>query len=165
MTRARGFSVVLHDVHKGSQTKEDVIKHLHLKEPTQAVVAQEPYGHQEGSHIHIFYRLSNQSDFKTQLKHWTLWFTSGRVQVDVMRGDMAQACRYLSQEDTKKQKDCDVSPYYYPSVKIKETPAEFADRWLDGWLSEPIAARSWVSSAFAKQWAISMAAPRTSMLA
>lgn len=161
MTRARGFSVVLHDVHKGSQTKEDVIKHLHLKEPTQAVVAQEPYVHQEGSHIHIFYRVSNPSEFKTQLKHWTLWYTSGRVQVDVMRGDMAQACRYLSQEDTKKEKDCDPTPYYYPTKAIAVDPAEFADNWIDSWLSAPIAS---YTSKFKEQWMSSMVASRTTIM-
>jgi hypothetical protein len=134
MTRARGFLVVLHDVHKGTQAKADVIEHLKLKEPTQAVVALEPYEHQEGLHIHIFYRLASQSDFKAQLKHWALWYKAGRVQVDVMRGEMAQACRYLLQDMTKKDKQCDPEPWFYPSKKIVLSPAEYADKWLDDWL-------------------------------
>ena len=137
--RARGFLVVLHDAHKGEAGKQMVIDHLMLKEPEKAVVAREPYGHQEGEHIHIFYRLSNPSDFKTQLKHWVLWWKHGRVQVDVMKGDMAQACRYLTQEDTKKDKSCDTSPWYFPTPKILRSPGELADIWLDWFISVPIA--------------------------
>lgn len=128
--RARGFLVVLHDAHKGTQSKQDVVDHLMLKEPHQAVVAQEPYEHQDGSHIHIFYRLANASDFKAQLKHWALWFKAGRVQVDVMRGELAQACRYLMQDHTKKDKLCDPSPWLYPTPAIVESPAEYAERWM-----------------------------------
>lgn len=162
MTRHRGFSVVLQDSHKGLQTKEDVIKHLHLKEPCQAVVAREPYGHQEGYHIHVFYRLPNASDFKSHLKHWALWYTAGRVQCDAMRGTMAQACRYLSQDDTKKDKLCDPDPYYFPTIKIKESPAEYADRWLDSWLLRDIANDT---ESFAYQWKASMDASKTCVMA
>lgn len=136
--RARGFLVVLHDVHKGSLTKADVVQHLHKKELTQAVVAQEPYSHQDGFHIHIFYRLKSQSDFKAQLKHWTQFWLHGRVQVDVMRGTMAEACRYLMQDQTKKEKDCDPQPYYFPSLNIALSPGEYADMWLDSFISRPI---------------------------
>lgn len=139
MTRGRGFSVVLHDVHKGTQGKAEVIAHLKLKEPIQAVVAQENYNHQEGSHIHVFYRLANPSEFKAQLKHWTLWYTHGRVQVDIMRGEMAQACRYLMQDETKKDKDCDPSPWFYPTKEVAMSPGEHADSWLDWFISVPIA--------------------------
>jgi len=136
--RARGFLVVLHDAHLGTQGKQSVIDHLLLKEPEQAVVALEPYEHQEGNHIHIFYRLKSQSDFKTQLKHWALWWKSGRTQVDVMRGQIAQACRYLMQDQTKKDKSCDVSPWFYPTQAITKSPAESADEWMDWFLSVPI---------------------------
>ena len=133
--RARGFLVVLHDAHLGTQSKQCVIDHLRLKEPVQAVVAREPYEHQEGLHIHIFYRLQNQSDFKAQLKHWALWYKAGRVQVDIMRGEISQACRYLMQDQTKKDKNCDPSPWFYPSAAITKSPAESADDWMDWFLS------------------------------
>lgn len=139
MSRARGFLVVLHDAHKGTQTKQDVIDHLMLKEPEKAVVAQEPYEHQDGTHIHVFYRLSNPSQFRAQLKHWTLWWKSGRVQVDAMRGEISQACRYLSQDQTKKDKVCDTSPWYFPTPEIIQSPGEYADIWLDSFISRPIA--------------------------
>lgn len=133
--RARGFLVVLHDVHLGTQGKQCAIDHLLLKEPTQAVVALEPYEHQEGHHIHIFYRLKSQSDFKAQLKHWALWYKSGRVQVDIMRGEISQACRYLMQDQTKKEKNCDASPWFFPTPAIAKSPAEAADEWMGWFLS------------------------------
>lgn len=133
--RARGFLVVLHDAHLGTQGKQCAIDHLQLKEPVQAVVAYEPYEHQEGNHIHIFYRLKSQSDFKSQLKHWALWYKSGRVQVDIMRGEISQACRYLMQDQTKKEKNCDPSPWFFPTVAIVKSPAERADEWMDWFLS------------------------------
>ncbi|AYP28773.1 MAG: putative replicase [Cressdnaviricota sp.] len=136
--RARGFLVVLHDSHLGTQSKQAVIDHLLLKEPVQAVVAHEPYEHQEGHHIHIFYRLKSQSDFKAQLKHWCLWYKSGRVQVDIMRGEISQACRYLIQDQTKKDKTCDPSPWLYPTVDIVKSAAEHADEWMDWFLSTTV---------------------------
>jgi hypothetical protein len=136
--RARGFLVVLHDAHLGTQGKQMAQDHVMLKEPVQAVVALEPYEHQEGHHIHIFYRLKSQSDFKTQLKHWALWWKSGRVQVDVMRGEISQACRYLMQSATKKDKTCDPSPWLYPTPEIVKSPAEHAEDWLDWFVSTPM---------------------------
>lgn len=153
--RARGFLVVLHDVHKGIQTKVDVIDHVMAKKPVQAVVAEEPYGHQEGSHIHVFYRLENQSEFKAQLKYWVMFWKSGRSQVDVMRGEMSQACRYLVQESTRKTKDCDPSPFMYPSKEIIESASEYADRWLDDWL-KPEWGKNYPSAAFQTAWKKSM---------
>jgi len=139
MTRARGFMVVLHDVHLGTQSgKQFAIEHLQLREPVQAVVAREPYGHQEGQHIHVFYRLKSQSNFKTELKHWALWYKSGRTEVNVMRGTMAEACRYLMQDYTKKEKNCDPDPWFFPSRAITKSPSEYADEWMDWFLSTSI---------------------------
>ena len=136
--RARGFLVVLHDAHLGTLGKQHVVDHLLLKEPVQAVVAIEPYEHQEGHHIHIFYRLSNPSDFKAQLKHWALWWKSGRTQVDVMKGEMSQACRYLMQAETKKDKTCDPQPWLFPTPAITKSLSEHADEWMDWFLSTSI---------------------------
>lgn len=134
--RPRGFMVVLQDSHKGTQTKQDAIDYLHEENIVQAVVALEPYGHQEGTHIHLFYRLKSPSHFKTQLKKWVLWYKGGRTQVDVMYGTMAQACRYLSQEDTRKNKLCDPDPYFFPSRNIKVSPEEFAESWMTSFLQD-----------------------------
>lgn len=138
MTRARGFSVVLHDGQKGQITKQLVEGHLKTKAVTEYVIAQENYSHQEGHHIHIFYRLKNPSAFKTELRFWCVFWTHGRVQVDVMRGEMHQACKYLIADETKKNKDCDTDPIFFPSRHIAKDPAQLADEWLDWFLAYPI---------------------------
>lgn len=135
--KARGFTVVLHDVQHGMITKEDVIQHLKNLSIEKAVVAQERYNHQDGSHIHIFYRLSNQAHFTAQLKYWVGWWTSGRVQVDIMRGEISQACRYLM-EGYKKEKDYDSDPWFYPTKLIAVSPEQHADQWIHWFISMPI---------------------------
>jgi len=136
MARARGFSVVLHDVQAGTQTKQDVIDHVMAQDPKEVVVAQEQYPDQEGKyHIHVFYRLSNPRHFKAHLKFWVLWWKAGRVQVDAMLGTMAECCRYVMADQTKKDKHCDSRPYFYPSQKIAQSPGEYADEWLDWFIS------------------------------
>ncbi len=60
--------MVLHDVQKGTISKSDVISQLMELKPVQAVVAQEDYNHQEGNHIHVFYRFNTEKTFNTQLK-------------------------------------------------------------------------------------------------
>jgi len=55
--------------------------------------------------------------------------------VDQMRGTIAQACRYVSKEETKKDKNCDNDPWCFPSDMIKIDPKEYADKWLIQWLS------------------------------
>ena len=64
MPKFRGFSVVLQDVQNGTKTKRDVISRLCELSLEKAVVAEEQYSHQEGSHIHIFYRLTSQVHFQ-----------------------------------------------------------------------------------------------------
>ena len=95
MPKFRGFSVVLQDVQNGTKTKRDVISRLCELSLEKAVVAEEQYNHQEGSHIHIFYRLTSQVHFSAQLKYWMKWWDNGRVQVDQMYGEMHQCCKYL----------------------------------------------------------------------
>lgn len=128
MTRLRGFSVVLHDS-KG-QTKQQVIDHLMLKEPAKAVIGEERYSHQAGTHFHVFYRLHHPSEFKAHLKHWALWWKTGRVECDAMKGTMAQCCRYLMADFTKKDKYCDPDPWFYPANTIAISPGEYAVSWM-----------------------------------
>lgn len=111
MAKSRGFSIVLHDVQKGLQTKDDVWSRVNLLPIRQGVVAEERYTHQEGSHIHVFLQLKNPVYFSAQLKLWCAWWKSGRVQVDVMKGSMVQACKYLLKDHTKKDKYTDPEPY------------------------------------------------------
>ena len=125
---------MLHDFHTSNITKQDVLQHVLLKKVEAAVVAEEPYGHQDGSHVHIFYRLTNPSRFKTQLDYWIKYYKSGRVQVDAMRGEISQACRYLMQDETKKDKTCDPSPLFYPSQAITASPKDKADEYFADWI-------------------------------
>lgn len=112
MAKSRGFLVVLHDTHKTLYTKpqaEEVMRKLSWR---QYVIAKEPYEHQAGYHIHIFYQVKNPVRFKSQLAHWCAAFRhpEGRVHVDVMRGDMAQACKYLVPNATQDAKLYDPDP-------------------------------------------------------
>ena len=108
--KIRGFTVVLHDVHKGIQAKADVENKIKTMPFRQYVIAEEPYNHQEGSHIHIFIQLKNPIHFTSALKFWCTWWKSGRVQVDQMKGSMAQACKYILIDQSKKDKYFDPSP-------------------------------------------------------
>lgn len=137
MSRARGFSVVLHDVQAGSQTKAEAVAHVMAKNPVQCVVAEEPYGHQAGSHIHLFYRIENPSKFKTQLDYWLTFWRAGRVQVDIMRGTIAQACRYLMEDYHSGDEGYDPEPYFWPTRAIAVSPQEAADAWFLWWLRQP----------------------------
>ena len=105
MTKIRGFSIVLHDVHKGLQTKEDVQAKVQTLPWEQYVIAEEKYNHQVGSHIHIFLRLKNQVHFSSMLKNWCCWWKSGRVQVDAQRGSMAEGCIYVTKSSKEKHHD------------------------------------------------------------
>ena len=109
MTKCRGFSIVLHDVHKGLQTKAEVQAKIKTLPWHQYVIAEEPYNHQEGSHIHVFLQLKNPVHFTSALKLWCTWWKSGRVQVDQLRGSMAQACVYIT-PNSAKDKHLDLDP-------------------------------------------------------
>lgn len=118
MTRLRGFSIVLHNVK--DDCKSSVEKWFASQNPSEYLVAMEPYPQGEGFHIHVFVSFKNPRQFEVMLKscqelskHIVCerpegetrdW---GRVQVDKMRGSFAQATAYLT--DPKKDKLCDVN--------------------------------------------------------
>lgn len=141
MGKFRGFSVVLHDVQDGYQTKQNVIDHVMAQNPTQVVVAEEPSPEPGKTHIHVFYRFDTTRHFSANLKLWVLWWKSGRAQVDRMEGTMAQACRYLMDGFTKKDKHTDPDPFFYPSKEIAKSPQEHADEWFDWFLSNGVGAQ------------------------
>lgn len=122
MTKCRGFSIVLHDVHKGLQAKEDVDSKVQTLPWRQYVIAEELYNHQEGSHIHVFIQLRNPVHFISMLKIWCAWWKSGRVQVDQLRGSMAQACIYIT-PGCKKDKHLDEAPL----IRLGQEDAELAN--------------------------------------
>lgn len=133
--------VVLHDVQDGHQTKQQVIDLVMAQNPTQVVVAQEPSPEEGKSHIHVFYRFDTPRHFNANLKLWVLWWKSGRAQVDAMKGTMAQACRYLMADFTKKDKHTDPQPFFFPSIAIAKSPQEHADEWFNWFLSNDIGAQ------------------------
>jgi hypothetical protein len=130
MTKSRGFSIVLHDVHKGLVGKPEIQEKIRTLPWRQYVIAEEPYKHQEGSHIHIFLQLRNPVHFTSMLKIWCTWWKSGRVQVDVMRGSMAQATDYVNEERNEKDKFYDESPLIYLE-KSDATKAQVESRVLN----------------------------------
>ena len=90
--KIRGFTVVLHDVHKGIQAKADVENKIKTMPFRQYVIAEEPYNHQEGSHIHIFIQLKNPIHFTSALKFWCTWWKSGPFHgVPLARGHYSPA--------------------------------------------------------------------------
>jgi len=129
----RGFLVVLHDTHKTLHTKAEVEEAVAKFAWRQYVVAEEPYEHQEGRHIHVFYQLKNPVKFKSQLTHWisTFQHKKGRVHVDVMRGDMSQACKYLVANETQDTSLYDPSPVIMldqASARVANVITELIDR-------------------------------------
>lgn len=151
MPKFRGFSVVLQDVQNGTKTKRDVISRLCELSLEKAVVAEEQYNHQEGSHIHIFYRLTSQVHFSAQLKYWMKWWDHGRVQVDQMYGEMHQCCKYLMPHEGGKDKDHDPDPWFYPTRLIAVSPQQHADEWFHWFVSMPIAEYREISRAYCER--------------
>jgi len=127
MAKFHGFSIVLHDLHKGIQTKNDVANFIKsAKSPaTEYVVAEEPYDHidprtgllQDGSHIHVFIRYKSRLSFKSVLSQWCNLWSSGRVEVKVQRGSMASGCKYVVEGLSKKDKSFDPHPIIFLDMK------------------------------------------------
>ena len=127
MSKHRQFSIVLHNVISTSKTTvEDFVASLN---PTNSVVALEPYPDQDGFHIHIFLKFPNRRSFTSVLNLFKTFAKSplvlapkpegeerswGRVQVDQMRGSFDQAVSYLT--NPKKDKPVD------PSVLLHSKP-------------------------------------------
>jgi len=82
------------------------------------LIAIEPYGHQPGYHLHMFYTLKSQSNKFAQIKKFEK-FKWGRVQCDVMQGSFDQAQVYLVNPD--KDKQLDPNPIVFPQSE-ESTP-------------------------------------------
>lgn len=127
--KIRGFCIVLHDVQKGNQGKYEVLAKVQRDDARQYVIAEELYNHQDGSHIHIFIQYKTPRHFNAILKTWCTWWKSGRVQVDQLRGELHQGCKYLMQNQNNKKKDkyYDQNPIIYLDVKnskeVNQIPA------------------------------------------
>lgn len=109
MAQGRKWSVVIHDV--PVQAKE--LCHSVLKKLAKSyIIALEPYGHQEGHHLHLFYELKSPSPKTRQLKKWEQ-FGWGRVQCDPARGTQADQQVYVT--NPSKDKTTDPSPIIFPN--------------------------------------------------
>ena len=129
MTKIRRFTIVLHDAQKGNVTKQMIANWLEFElDPKEYVIAEEPYNHQEGTHIHIFLNLKNPRNFFKMLENLQEFWPHGRVQIDKAYGTMAQGCQYL--QDAPKDKKYDPSPIYFPSRDISLTEVEKAHKFF-----------------------------------
>lgn len=105
--RSRTFSIVIHDVKPGSKVQLE--KKINDLEPDWSLIAEEPYNHQDGSHIHLFIKY-NQPKAKSQiLKFVQRLDLGGRVQVDIGRGDFNECRKYIVDPDKKKMLDNNIS--------------------------------------------------------
>lgn len=101
--RSRQFSIVIHDVK--SQAKAHFEKILPPLMLDWSLVAEEPYSHQDGSHIHIFLKYPHpQSKFRI-LQFIQKQNQGGRVQVDIGRGAFQDCKKYLTDPDKDKITD------------------------------------------------------------
>lgn len=124
--RIRRWSIVLHDVQKSTKSKQDVFEFFKRTfPPKEMVIAEEPYNHQEGSHIHIFINMTNKAGFHSLLQHIQTFWPHGRVQLDRAYGTMVDGCKYL--QDAPKDKKYDKSPLYYPTKVISMTQQQRMD--------------------------------------
>lgn len=105
--RARQFSIVVHDVKP--QAKAHFEKLLPPLMLDWSLVAEEPYNHQAGSHIHIFLKYPNpQAKFRI-LDYIQKQKQGGRVQVDIGRGAFQECKKYLTNPDKEKLVDNDIN--------------------------------------------------------
>jgi len=112
--RLRQYSVVIHDV---PPEAKGLAQAVCQKIAAKYVIALEPYTHQAGHHLHIFYQVKHPSTKTTELNRWEK-FKYGRVQVDPMRGTFNQATVYVISPD--KDKLTDPSPIRFPEPASAE---------------------------------------------
>lgn len=122
---SRKFSVVVHDVPAAAK---DLALAVLQKLAKKYVIALEPYNHQDGYHLQMFYELKSPSPKSRQLDKWQS-FKWGRVQVDPMRGNFDQASVYVISPD--KDKKCDPSPYVFPNKNSGVCQCTSGHYWYD----------------------------------
>lgn len=109
--RARGFSVVIHNVHNEPEYWTRIVDGMQYD---RRVLSFEPYPHQDGHHLHIFTEHKNpcsSAKFFTVLEQAKLGHIEegdgkGRIQIDSRKGTFQEATAYLTQAETKKEKTC-----------------------------------------------------------
>lgn len=106
LERNRKYSIVIHDVDLEEDPKEVLKLWVISLAPRYYMIALEPYGHQEGYHMHLFVEFSNQMSKFKMLRTLELLFT-GRIQIDPGRGSRDECLRYIT--DPKKTKLVDTN--------------------------------------------------------
>jgi len=105
--RSRTFSVVIHDVISGAKVKlENKINEL---EPDWSLIAEEPYNHQDGSHIHLFIKYNQPKAKSKVLSYVQKLDLGGRVQVDIGRGSFDECRKYIVDPVKEKKLDDNIT--------------------------------------------------------
>jgi len=105
--RSRKFSVVIHDVKNDAKIKLELA--VSGLAPDWSLIAEEPYNHQEGSHIHLFLKYAQPTSKSRVLSYIQKLDLGGRVQVDIGRGDFEECKKYITNPDKKKSLDNNIT--------------------------------------------------------
>lgn len=120
--RSRTFSIVIHDVHTGSKAQlETKINEL---EPDWSLVAEEPYNHQDGSHIHLFIKYDQPKAKSKVLSYIQNLDLGGRVQVDIGRGSFDECKKYITDPTKEKKLDNNITENVRKLTLIERYPDE-----------------------------------------
>lgn len=140
MVRIRKFTIVFHNVKDDS--KPSVETFIKAKNPSEYLVALEPYPKSEGNHIHLFVSFKHPRQFSVMLNDCiefsktiidtepenctTDW---GRVECDTMRGSFKQATKYLTNPD--KDKICDENLISHKKGVVRCDVCGVSSHWTD----------------------------------
>lgn len=105
--RSRKFSVVIHDVKNDAKIKLE--RSVSGLLPDWSLIAEEPYNHQEGSHLHLYLKYAQPMAKSRVLSYIQKLDLGGRVQADIGRGDFESCKKYLTDPTKKKLLDNNIS--------------------------------------------------------
>lgn len=120
--RPRLYSIVIHDA---IDTAKDILAaKIDGFKPDWSLIANEPYGHQDGTHLHLFLRYSEPKAKSTVLKYLQSLNLGGRVQVSHGQGDFNSCKKYLTNPDKDKLLD----PNVYVEVRRLTLVEKYPDQ-------------------------------------
>jgi len=91
-------------------------------EPDWSLIAEEPYNHQDGSHIHLFIKYNQPKAKSKILAHVQNLDLGGRVQVDVGRGTFDECRKYIVNPDKIKKLDEGITENVRRLTSIEKHP-------------------------------------------
>lgn len=121
-SRHRQFSIVIHDIKPGAKKHFDNV--IDALTPDWALIAEEEYNHQEGSHLHIFVKYDSPRSWKEVLKFCEKQEQGGRVQVDTGRGSFQECKKYITCPDKEKKLDNDITENVRKLTTVEKYPEE-----------------------------------------